>query len=235
MRRSARMRRIPSARAPAHATAVDELSRVLMPQPLTVLLGRDMDVNALRYWLADPAGRLITLVGPGGVGKSRLALERAREFWTRASPDDCQALSRRPHGLMHVVNTVARQHFGGVMTGVQLGPERSRIDFKLAEFTREQLPDFEARVNEVIDRGLTVTPSVIGEEEYRRRPELIRTLKVLPPVVEGRVRIITIEGFDAQACGATHVHSTSEIGRTRLGKFDNKGKDHKRFYWDLTV
>ena len=67
-----------SARAPAHATAVDELSGVSLPLPLTVLLGRDADVQTLRHWLADPAARLITLIGPGGVGKTRLALELAR-------------------------------------------------------------------------------------------------------------------------------------------------------------
>jgi predicted ATPase/DNA-binding XRE family transcriptional regulator len=67
-----------SARAPAHATAVDELSRVSLPLPPTVLLGREADVQTLRHWLADPAARLITLIGPGGVGKTRLALELAR-------------------------------------------------------------------------------------------------------------------------------------------------------------
>src|SRR6476646_4874628 len=67
-----------SARAPAQATAVDELTRVSLPVPLTTLLGRDMDVRTLRQWLADPAARLITLIGPGGVGKTRLALEVAR-------------------------------------------------------------------------------------------------------------------------------------------------------------
>jgi misacylated tRNA(Ala) deacylase len=141
----------------------------------------------------------------------------------------------RHHGLMHVVNTVARQRFGGVITGVQIGPDRSRIDFKLAGFSREQILDFENRVNDVIDRGLRVTSSNISEDEFRRRPELIRTLNVLPPVVDGNVRIVEIEGFDAQACGGTHVHSTNEIGRAHVGKFDNKGKDNKRFYWDLTV
>jgi predicted ATPase/DNA-binding XRE family transcriptional regulator len=67
-----------SARAPAHATAVDELSGVSLPLPLTALLGRDADMQTLRRWLADPAARLITLIGPGGVGKTRLALEITR-------------------------------------------------------------------------------------------------------------------------------------------------------------
>lgn len=67
-----------SARSPAQATAVDELTGVPLPVPLTVLLGREADVLTLRQWLADPAARLITLIGPGGVGKTRLALELAR-------------------------------------------------------------------------------------------------------------------------------------------------------------
>src|SRR6478735_7633693 len=67
-----------SARAPAQATAVDELTRVSLPVALTALLGRDTDVRTLRQWLADPAARLITLIGPGGVGKTRLALDLAR-------------------------------------------------------------------------------------------------------------------------------------------------------------
>jgi predicted ATPase/DNA-binding XRE family transcriptional regulator len=67
-----------SARSPAQATAVDELIGVSLPVPLTALLGRDADLQTLRLWLADPAARLITLIGPGGVGKTRLALELAR-------------------------------------------------------------------------------------------------------------------------------------------------------------
>jgi misacylated tRNA(Ala) deacylase len=58
-------------------------------------------------------------------------------------------------------------------------------------------------------------------------------LNVLPPVVDGRVRIVEIKGFDVQACGGTHVHSTREIGTAKIEKFDNKGKENKRFYWRL--
>jgi misacylated tRNA(Ala) deacylase len=134
---------------------------------------------------------------------------------------------------LHIVNALARDRYGGVMTGCQLGPDRSRIDFKLPAFARDQLAELEARVNEVIARSLSVSASVIDEDEYRRRPELVRTLNVTPPVTDGKVRIVTMAGFDAQACGGTHVHSTAESGRSRVVKFDNKGKDNKRFYWQL--
>ncbi len=66
------------ARAPADTNAVEELSTVALPLALTGLLGREADLQELRQWLADPAARLVTLLGPGGVGKTRLALELAR-------------------------------------------------------------------------------------------------------------------------------------------------------------
>lgn len=41
------------------------------------LIGRDEELAQLSTWLADPALRLHTIVGPGGMGKTRLALEVA--------------------------------------------------------------------------------------------------------------------------------------------------------------
>jgi predicted ATPase/DNA-binding XRE family transcriptional regulator len=67
-----------SARAPSENAAVDELSGVSLPLALTALLGRDADLQTVRYWLSDPAARLITVTGPGGAGKTCLALELAR-------------------------------------------------------------------------------------------------------------------------------------------------------------
>jgi misacylated tRNA(Ala) deacylase len=140
----------------------------------------------------------------------------------------------RHHALMHVVNAVARRDFDGLITGVQLGPERSRVDFRLPDLSQERVRALEARVNEVIALPRPIESATIGEAEFRARPELIRTLNALPPVVDGRVRIVTISGFDAQACGGTHVHSTGEIGSARVVKVDNKGRDNKRFYWTLS-
>ncbi|HEX4908213.1 MAG TPA: BTAD domain-containing putative transcriptional regulator, partial [Actinomycetes bacterium] len=45
------------------------------PGPLTSLIGREEDLARPHALLDDPACRLVTLVGPGGIGKTRLALE----------------------------------------------------------------------------------------------------------------------------------------------------------------
>jgi misacylated tRNA(Ala) deacylase len=107
------------------------------------------------------------------------------------------------------------------------------VDLSLPGFAREQVTVMEAEVNEVLRRGLRVIPGDVPEAELESRPELVRTFKVRPPVIDGRVRVVEIEGFDAQACGGTHVHSTREIGQARVTRFENQGKNNKRFYWEL--
>jgi predicted ATPase/DNA-binding CsgD family transcriptional regulator len=47
------------------------------PLPLTPIVGREREAAALRDLLLGRAARLVTLTGPGGVGKTRLAIEVA--------------------------------------------------------------------------------------------------------------------------------------------------------------
>jgi predicted ATPase/DNA-binding SARP family transcriptional activator len=49
------------------------------PVPLTPFVGRERELADLNRLLADPQCRLVTLVGPGGVGKTRLALHAASD------------------------------------------------------------------------------------------------------------------------------------------------------------
>jgi predicted ATPase/DNA-binding SARP family transcriptional activator len=48
-----------------------------LPAPITVFVGRESEMADLARLIADPMCRLITLVGPGGIGKTRLALQAA--------------------------------------------------------------------------------------------------------------------------------------------------------------
>ncbi len=53
-----------------------------LPIPRTALFGRERELNLVRNWLTQekPAMRLVTLTGPGGIGKTRLSLQIAAEL-----------------------------------------------------------------------------------------------------------------------------------------------------------
>ena len=57
------------------ATAAASGSFTAIPAPYTDLVGRTDEIAQLRSLLAHPANRIVTILGPGGVGKSRLAIE----------------------------------------------------------------------------------------------------------------------------------------------------------------
>jgi misacylated tRNA(Ala) deacylase len=149
----------------------------------------------------------------------RLTIDRERR----------RALARY-HTVLHVLNTIALRDYGGWITGVQIAPDYSRIDFKLDGFSAALCAELEEKVNTVLAANRPLKSYYIPEDEFRRRDDLLRTLEVKPPVVDGQVRVVEIDGFDAQACGGTHVSTTADVGRFSIFKTENKGKVNKRLY-----
>lgn len=58
-----------------------------IPAPVSSLIGRGPEIEAALHLIRDPGVRLITLTGPGGVGKTRLALHLARMVQLEAAGD----------------------------------------------------------------------------------------------------------------------------------------------------
>ncbi len=68
------------------AAEVFSTEPVRPPTPLTRLVGRGRELEIVRRMLADEGQRLVTITGPGGIGKSRLAVAAARDV-EAAFPD----------------------------------------------------------------------------------------------------------------------------------------------------
>jgi predicted ATPase/class 3 adenylate cyclase len=75
--------------------ALKSLYRTNLPVPATPFLGREAELAEVRSLLAHDDTRLLTLTGPGGTGKTRLALQAAAEaterypdgvFWVPLAP-----------------------------------------------------------------------------------------------------------------------------------------------------
>jgi len=133
-------------------------------------------------------------------------------------------LHMRMHTALHVMSAVIK----GNVTGGQVGADKSRLDFNL----EGEVPAKEwvtAEINRILATDHAVVPQWITDVELDARPELVKTMSVRPPMGAGRVRLLSIEGVDLQACGGTHVARTSEIGRVECTKIENKGRMNRRF------
>ena len=140
----------------------------------------------------------------------------------------------RYHTVLHVLNTIALRDYDGWITGCQIAPDYARIDFKLEGLSAAVCAELEGKVNAVLTQDHPISHYYLPEAEFRRREDLLRTLEAKPPVIDGRVRVVEIQGFDAQACGGTHVRSTTEVGRFSIFRTENKGRINKRLYVRLS-
>ena len=109
-------------------TSPQGLRAARLPVPPTAIVGREAEAEALGALLTDPAVRLVTLVGPGGIGKTRLALEVAAEL----TPPNAQAFD----GVWFIdlaPLTDPEQVPGAVGAALGIRPEGGRVLDLLAE------------------------------------------------------------------------------------------------------
>lgn len=131
----------------------------------------------------------------------------------------------RMHTCLHLLGAI----IDAPITGGQLGENKGRLDFDLPklDLSKEQI---ELRINQFVQSNQTTTISWISDDDLENQTDLVRTMKVKPPVGQGKVRLLKIGNIDLQPCGGTHVNSTSEIGSVIVRKIENKGKHNRRVH-----
>lgn len=78
------------------------------PIPLTPLVGREQEVGTICALLQEPGMRLLTLTGPGGVGKTRLALQVATEVCSTFVDGSCFVSLASIRASDQVLPTIAK-------------------------------------------------------------------------------------------------------------------------------
>ena len=138
----------------------------------------------------------------------------------------------RMHTTAHIMCAIVNRETGALITGNQISPDESRIDFNLDQFDREKISDYTKVANGVVARGLEVKSYFMNREEALKMPGLVKLANALPPSVDV-LRIVQIGDVDTQADGGVHVGNTREIGEIVVNRAENKGKNNRRLYFSL--
>ena len=122
------------------------------------------------------------------------------------------------------------------VTGGSIGAEKGRLDFDMPEAPEDKEALTET-LNKLIDCDFAISTEWISDAELDANPGLVKTMSVQPPRGSGEIRLVRIGSgentADLQPCGGTHVATTKEIGRVRIGKIEKKGKQNRRVYLHL--
>ncbi len=123
----------------------------------------------------------------------------------------------RNHTGAHILNNAARKILGKHIwqAGAEKTPSRSRLDIThYKSLTKEEVSSIEKLCNEIILENRKV--KIKNLERNLAEKEYGFTIYQGGAVPGRFLRIVEIEGWDAEACGGTHVKRTGEIGFLKI-------------------
>ena len=138
----------------------------------------------------------------------------------------------RMHTTAHILSAVVNRETGALITGNQISPDKSRVDFNLDNFDKQKIFSYIERVNEVVGKGLEVKTYFMKREEALANTGFVKLANAMPPSVD-MLRIVQIGDVDTQADGGVHVKNTIEIGNVIGIGTENKGKNNRRLYFTV--
>lgn len=178
----------PSVPMPAQSSS----RRSNLPAQLTGLIGRTEEINAVCSLLVRPDVRLVTLTGPGGTGKTRVAVEAASILFT-AFPDGVYFVDLAPI-------TSPNQMLASVAQALEISESEQPLPIRLADALRDQaallvLDNFESVVDAApalatllaacpgIKMLLTsrIALSMVGEHAWPLPPLALPDRATMPP------------------------------------------------------
>jgi predicted ATPase/DNA-binding CsgD family transcriptional regulator len=156
-----------------NGAAEPALAKHNLPSQLTPFVGRSRELAEIDGWLAHPHTRLLTILAPGGMGKTRLALEAAERAISRYTDGVFFAPLASLTSTDHIVPALAEA------LGLQFTPDGRTPEQQLADFLRRKhlllvIDNFEHLLEAapLISDLLTAAPKVTALVTSRERLNL---------------------------------------------------------------
>ncbi len=138
----------------------------------------------------------------------------------------------RSHTAAHTLASILNKETGALITGNQLDTDKIRFDFNLEKFDQGVFQTYIRKANDLFSQDINIKCYELPREEALKIPGIVKMAAAFPPQLE-RLRIVEIDGIDAQADGGTHVRNLKEVGKIEFLKAENKGKNNRRLYFKL--
>jgi len=138
----------------------------------------------------------------------------------------------RLHTAAHLLEAMMYKKTKCLIGSGKVSIDSSYMGFTIEQMDRALIESAVEDANRLIDKGANVIISFMDRERAMQDPEIVKLAMKLPPQVK-KLRIVTIEGIDHQACGGPHVSNIDEIGRIEIVKIANKGKGNRRLYYSV--
>lgn len=219
--RLARGEAAPAARPPQSTSpspfATEECPFIALPHLLTPFIGREDEVEYLVGQFADPTVRLLTLTGPGGVGKTRLAICAGEQLSRLADQDGLSvvfvplAAVNEPQLVLHAIFQSLQVEEGGAQSVLQrlitaLGRRRVVLILDTFEHVLDAVDDMAALLHACPDVRMLVTSRSIldmyGEHVFPVAP--------LPlPELASQYDLATLAGNAACALFIQRAHAAN--------------------------
>ncbi len=143
------------------------------------------------------------LDGAAPSGMIRAKIDRARRF------DHMQQ-----HTGQHILSQAFHRILDARTLSFHMSADVSTIDLAVSGLDWEKVRVIEQEANRIVFDNLKVTAHDTASDRIGQFP--LRK----PPVVEGKIRIMEIDGYEFSACCGTHVKNTGEIGLIKIVKFE---------------
>jgi non-specific serine/threonine protein kinase len=211
--------------ASSAASAPPPPAPVELPLPPATIVGRQREVTATTQLLLQPEVRLLTLTGPGGVGKTRLALEAAARVAERF-PDgvtfvDLAPVSEPEMVLPAIARTLGARDPAGAPAIEQLMAALREAQSLIVLDNLEHLVAAAPELARLLERcpGLTILATsrqplrLRAEREYPVQPLSLPDLQNLPALDElARIPAIDLFLQRAEAVRPSFALTTENAG-----------------------